>query len=222
MEVKWSLFLIILKFISGTSAAPPLVREVIEGTDVDITCQITDSPAPSSVWFRVLDRSGMEYIASVSSMRTEVKKEGPVFSSRFRASTKPHTLTLRGFSGAADTGVYSCASLGKDIKFGPVTRLTAVSAAKPAPPSTKIPTAETPPPSPAPCVCPTEPAAVAQMQCSVLILAPLAGGCGLLLLLLLCTVLYCNSVRTRRCPHHYKRKPRMVAPGKLLMTNAHG
>ncbi|KAG7229562.1 hypothetical protein INR49_012577 [Caranx melampygus] len=54
--------------------------------------------------------------------------------------------------------------------------------------------------------------------CSTAILGPLAGGCGLLLLLLIITTVYCNHTRTRRCPHHYKRKPR-TAPAKPMMAD---
>ncbi|XP_072288355.1 T-cell surface glycoprotein CD8 alpha chain [Eucyclogobius newberryi] len=202
----------------GASAAPPEVRQVREGQRVEISCRVTDS-GPSVVWFRVLDASGMHHIASITSMNPAVKKEGDGFKSLFDTSKiSSHVLVLKAFS-SSDAGTYSCLSMNKEMKFGPVTRLHTEPPAG-GTTSTKKTTPTTRPLTPEPCSCPT-PAAVAPTHCSVLILAPLAGGCGLLLLILLCTVLYCNSVRTRRCPHHYRRKPRAAAPDKHFKTNTH-
>ncbi|KAM6980665.1 T-cell surface glycoprotein CD8 alpha chain [Aplochiton taeniatus] len=47
---------------------------------------------------------------------------------------------------------------------------------------------------------------VAKEACDPRMWGPLASGCGLLFLLLIVTICYCNRIRTRRCPHHYKRQ----------------
>ncbi|XP_033822785.1 T-cell surface glycoprotein CD8 alpha chain isoform X1 [Periophthalmus magnuspinnatus] len=195
---------------AGASAAPFIVK-VNDKSPVDITCKIQGS-GPTVVWFRVPDKSNLEYIASLSSVNPVVKKEGPVFHFFSTEKISAHILVLKAFNRSADAGLYSCLSQNRDMMFGGVTRLQP---AEDPPTTVKTTITKKPePPTPNPCTCPTQPVSVGQMQCSVLILAPLAGVCGLLLLTLLCTVLYCNSVRTRRCPHHYKRKPRMPAPGK--------
>ncbi|KAK6321000.1 hypothetical protein J4Q44_G00079760 [Coregonus suidteri] len=42
-------------------------------------------------------------------------------------------------------------------------------------------------------------------SCDLIVWAPLAAGCGFLFLLLIITVCHCNRIRTKRCPHHYKK-----------------
>ncbi|KAK6321018.1 hypothetical protein J4Q44_G00079940 [Coregonus suidteri] len=51
-------------------------------------------------------------------------------------------------------------------------------------------------------------------SCDMIVWDPLAAGCGFLFLLLIITVCHCNRIRTKRCPHHYKRQQRMGAPGQ--------
>lgn len=221
METKWRIVLMVLEICSGAWAASPLVKQVPDGSDAEVSCRVTEY-GTSVVWFRVVDGSVTEYMASVTPVNPTVRRYGPGFPLRLDTSRlSSNILILKNFRGSADAGIYSCASFSKDMKFGPITRLQAVKVEKPAPPPVKAtpPTEPRPlPTSPASSACPTPSAAADPTHCSLLILAPLAGGCGLLLLVLLCTILYCNSVRTRRCPHHYKRKPR-AAPGKHFKTN---
>ncbi|XP_055016983.1 T-cell surface glycoprotein CD8 alpha chain [Boleophthalmus pectinirostris] len=203
----------------GGSAAPSVVT-VKEGDSVDIPCKVQEA-GTTVVWFRVPDGGNVEYIASVTTVNPKVKKEGLQFSSFSTNKISTNTLVLKSFKGDSDAGVYSCASQRQDMKFGPVTRLQPEKTAGGATTVKTTTTTERPQnKSITTCNCPThtESGDSTQMQCSLMILAPLAGGCGLLLLTLVCTILYCNSVRTRRCPHHYKRKPRS-SPGKPLMTN---
>ncbi|KAM9362214.1 T-cell surface glycoprotein CD8 alpha chain, partial [Symphorus nematophorus] len=127
---------------------------------------------------------------------------------------------LKSFEKAKDSGIYCCASLikGIELKFGEVTRLVAekVEVAPPIPTtSTKQSTCTTA----TPCVCDNnnKPGETSPfMFCTPIILGPLVGGCGLLLLLLIITTVYCHKIRTRRCPHHYKRQQRTMPAGKQM------
>ncbi|XP_068450681.1 T-cell surface glycoprotein CD8 alpha chain [Clinocottus analis] len=224
---KW--ILVILVFCQVTSGAgEEKTMKVKEEHQASVTCTLLPK-ASLVVWFRVLS-TGVEFIASFSNQGM-LKVAGPSFPSFFTNSMTPgiFTLHLKSFNKARDSGVYTCASLsgGVKLEFGEVTRLVGepveVEVAVDAPqPAVTAPSTCT---TAAPCVCTgkekneqgeTSP----QVFCSPLILGPLAGGCGLLLLSLVISTLYCNHMRTRRCPHHYKKK-RAAAPGKQMKTNRH-
>ncbi|KAF1391335.1 hypothetical protein PFLUV_G00041050 [Perca fluviatilis] len=139
-------------------------------------------------------------------------KEGEQFTFS-DSKMQQNILTLKSFNKTQDSGAYSCASLkGSVLHFGVTTRLVgekAEVAVVEAPQATT--TEQNLCTTAATCVCnnineqgETSP----QMFCTPIILGPLAGGCGLLLLLLIITTVYCNHIRTRRCPHHHKRKRR--------------
>ncbi|KAM6927928.1 T-cell surface glycoprotein CD8 alpha chain [Xenentodon cancila] len=180
------------------------------------------------IWFRVSDKSGMEFIGSFSNFGHQ-KSIQPNYSSIYtdRVISKIFHLKLKAFSKDRDSGLYSCASLykGIELKFGAVTRLRGEEQtemrAPPTRAATRAPSTTT---TAAPkCACEggqNKPGdRRSSMFCAPIILGPLAGGCGLLFLLLFITIIYCNRIRTRRCPHHYKRKQRMVPPEKQMMTN---
>lgn len=222
MDQKWIQILLILGFYHNVaSGVVTEVKVVKEGQPVDITCQATSGSMV--IWYRVLDQSGVEFIASYSTNSgAMLKAPGDNYKDVFaHTKIRQHTLTLKAFSRDRDSGAYCCGSIkGNIMNFGGVTRLVGevnrkavTAAAAPATqPKQNVST---------PCVCKdkskkagtTEPS----MFCAPFILGPLAGGCGLLLLLLVIVTLYCNRIRTRRCPHHYKRK-RTVAPEKQMMT----
>uniref|UniRef100_A0A8C6UGS8 Ig-like domain-containing protein n=1 Tax=Neogobius melanostomus TaxID=47308 RepID=A0A8C6UGS8_9GOBI len=106
---------------AGGSAEPPQVKMLRDGDKAEIKCHIPGSLTVA--WFRILDESGMDFIASVSSVNPSVKKQGPEFDSHFSTEQiGKHTLVLKAFRGS-DAGAYSCAALGRDVTFGPVTRL---------------------------------------------------------------------------------------------------
>lgn len=96
---------------------------VEEGAQVDIHCQ-TDSAGSLTIWFRVLDKSAIEFIGSFSNgVKKETEnKPSSVFSNE---KIKKNIITLKGFSADQDSGLYSCATLikGKELSFGPVTKL---------------------------------------------------------------------------------------------------
>lgn len=216
------LILVILMICHEMTSGAVIDLAVKEGKMVRINCDPGDK-GTLVVWFRHLDTTGMEFIASFS--KDGMKKSAQEsFSDVFRHSKdSPNFLTVKAFQ-IRDSGVYSCASL-KDNKliFGTPTRLFLEKVKVPVEETTQA-TEQTKCTTASPCVCESgnKPGETSpEMFCSLIILGPLAGGCGLLLLLLIITTVYCNHVRTRRCPHHYKRKPRVMAPGKQLLANSH-
>ncbi|XP_073323665.1 T-cell surface glycoprotein CD8 alpha chain isoform X2 [Pagrus major] len=218
MEQKWIHILVILAFYQKITSGAGEDMAVNEGQQVDIRCR---PPEPGSmiIWFRVLDKSGMEFIGSFSN--TGVKKPNTKPPTSIFTFTKiaQDYLTLKSFKEADDSGIYSCASLhkGTELRFGTVTRLVVEKAAQPT--STPIDNEQSRCTDAPPCNCINSSGKAEtglSMFCTPIILGPLVGGCGLLLLLLIITTVYCNKIRTKRCPHHYKRKPRAAADGKQM------
>lgn len=97
---------------------------VKEGEAVDILC----SPGEVStliVWFRMLDTSGMDFIATFTK-HGMTKATATHYSSKFNdAKIQQNILTLKSFNKARDIGTYCCATLykGVELRFGKVTRL---------------------------------------------------------------------------------------------------
>lgn len=94
-----------------------------EGHQVEIKCT-PHQKGTMVVWFRVLDTSGMEFIASFTNdgiLKSPETSFPPAFS---RSRIKEDILILQSFK-KADSGVYNCASLfkGNELKFGTATRL---------------------------------------------------------------------------------------------------
>uniref|UniRef100_A0A3B4AH27 Ig-like domain-containing protein n=1 Tax=Periophthalmus magnuspinnatus TaxID=409849 RepID=A0A3B4AH27_9GOBI len=148
--------------------------KVNDKSPVDITCKIQGS-GPTVVWFRVPDKSNLEYIASLSSVNPTVKKEGPVFHFFSTEKISAHILVLKAFNRSADAGLYSCLSQNREMMFGGVTRL--------------------------------QPGEVTGLHKNLILILIMLRPDFALLLLLLPLLLPCvPGVRTRRCPHHYKRK----------------
>ncbi|XP_051804359.1 T-cell surface glycoprotein CD8 alpha chain [Acanthochromis polyacanthus] len=227
MDQKWIQILVILMFYQKIASGADLNKAVKEGGSIDIECQPPSTTTHTIMWFRALDNSGMEFIISVSSSGLEKWKRSN-YSDIFSKGTQSKQ-TVKSFKKSRDSGLYGCAALvGSELKFGKITRLFGEETKKDTTeaPLTKPPNNQSATKTTCDCNKNKKPAgagaepATPPLLCSILILAPLAGGCGLLLLLLIITAVYCNRIRTRRCPHHYKRKPR-VAPEKQMMTNRH-
>lgn len=217
MDPNWIIPLVVLLFHTGLTSAE--VKLVKEGETVEITCR-PEGTAATVFWFRVLDGSGVNFIASFGSVNKELKKSGSSFSSFSVTKMSSNILTLKSFEEKSDSGIYSCGILkGNELGFGKATRISAIKTTTPKPAPLPSATADTPvsTQSTTSCACHSQRGI---LSCPLVILAPLVGGCGLLLLLLIVTALYCNRIRTRRCPHHYKRKPRMMAPDKQMMVNS--
>ncbi|MEQ2272607.1 hypothetical protein XENORESO_002590 [Xenotaenia resolanae] len=219
------ILLIVLIHPKISSAAEDTVPE--EGKPFSIHCKPPESGTIVFL-FRVVDESGMEFLGSFSPSG-HPKTTRPNFDMDFSSKklNNGFVLTVKSFNKTNDNGLYSCASLvrGNELKFGPVTphrvpenTIKAIPTSK----ANEVPTTSQTSTTPRSCLCPDRKnLAGSSMSCALIILGPLAGGCGLLLLLLIITILYCNKIRTRRCPHHNKRKMRMMAPEKQMITNRH-
>uniref|UniRef100_A0A3B4XWB6 CD8a molecule n=1 Tax=Seriola lalandi dorsalis TaxID=1841481 RepID=A0A3B4XWB6_SERLL len=202
MGQKWIQILVILVFYQQMASGAEIKAK--EGDKVEIKC-VPAQMSSMVMWFRVLDSSNMEYIGSFDikgnlKIGTSLSK---IFSNEKMIS---NILTLKSFSKSKDSGLYICATLVKNIlEFGEPTQLSGVTA-----PPKAITTKPTVPTTTTACVCNNhKQGGKSDMFCSLIILGPLAGGCGLLVLLLIITTLYCN------------RRPRTMPPGKQLMTNRH-
>ncbi|KAM7422114.1 hypothetical protein PAMA_010269 [Pampus argenteus] len=118
MDQKWIHILMILVFHQNMSSGA--VKEITtkDGDHVDIKCAAVSSTI--ILWFRILDTSGVEFIASFS--RNGLLKSG--ISADFTHSKMSESiLTLKSFK-AGDSGAYSCAAFkNNELIFGEVTRL---------------------------------------------------------------------------------------------------
>ncbi|XP_005450410.1 T-cell surface glycoprotein CD8 alpha chain [Oreochromis niloticus] len=221
MDQKWLLILVIVvscqKFTTGA------VKNITakEGQKVYMNCKPIEG-ASMIVWFRVLSNFRMEFIGSFST--NCFKKKVTTNFDRLYTCAEDH-LTLKSFK-KNDTGLYSCASLiqGNKLEFGDVTQISAETTVvqTKAPPTCT--TTQSAPKIPT-CACDGKKGGVSEWEyssaitCSPIILGALAGSSGLFLLLLIVTILYCNRIRTRRCPHHHKRRPRTAPPAKEQMAD---
>ncbi|XP_029358952.1 T-cell surface glycoprotein CD8 alpha chain [Echeneis naucrates] len=214
MDQKWIRILTILVFYQQMAPGVGNIQ-LREEERYEIKCDPGEMYS-TVMWFRVLDKSGFEFIASFDA-KWSIKSRNELPKYFYTAKEIKNTLTITSFRKVRDSGLYSCAFIKNNILvFGPATRLRGVEVPTKAP--AVITTRPTPPKTTTPCVCKINLGKKHFPLCAPIILAPLAGGCGLLLLLLIIAVLYCNHVRTRRCPHHYKRKPRTVPPENLMMA----
>lgn len=96
---------------------------VMEGESVEIKCKPPEEFYSTLIWFRVLDNSGMEFIASFSrggSLKAP-KALPPAFN---MDKISKDILKLNSFSKARDSGTYICASIQNNaVKFGEVTQV---------------------------------------------------------------------------------------------------
>ncbi|CAL8402750.1 unnamed protein product [Arctogadus glacialis] len=190
-----------------------------EGEKVQIHCK---PPAAHTVvmWLRVVDKS-VEFIASFH-LNGMIKQEG-MFDKKIYSDSKMMSekiLSIKSFNSQRDRGVYICAGLTSNVlTFGNVTRLQQVVSVTPAAavPATNAKT----PSTPMVCTCNSKTEEVLSIwDCSPIILGSLACGYGFIILLFVITIVYCNRIRTRRCPHHYKRqKQRRKVEGGRAMEN---
>ncbi|XP_075993024.1 T-cell surface glycoprotein CD8 alpha chain [Genypterus blacodes] len=219
MDPKWIGTLLILAFCHNVAPEAGEVHLLNEGENHDINC-IPSQKGTVNFWFRSLDDAGLEFIVS-STHDGQLKVASKSASITLASANK---IKLKSFQRAKDSGLYSCASLYQNqLFFGLATRLAGVKMPEITTKATTTTTANVSTTTKA-CVCEAtkkhkeiSPA----LMCDPLILGPLAASCGLLLLLLIITILYCNRVRTRRCPHHYRRKPGKAPVKQMEMLQRH-
>ncbi|XP_062313416.1 T-cell surface glycoprotein CD8 alpha chain isoform X2 [Osmerus eperlanus] len=193
-----------------------------DGSSVDITCE---PPISGSMifWFRVTDNVAMEFITT---MAPDGSMKAPINEDIFKKPTMKNKLMLKSFKKERDSGSYGCMSINRnELMFGEVTLLAGPEAPKTttttkAPAKTAQSIQSTTPKS---CACNSDKVGKKNsgLSCDPLMWGPLAGGCGLLVLLLIVTICYCNRIRTRRCPHHYKRQKQTAQGKQHAMATRH-
>ncbi|XP_016148367.1 uncharacterized protein [Sinocyclocheilus grahami] len=189
-----------------------------EGQEVIIDCD----PKQHSVitfWFKI-NKSGAKHLLTFKGMDVKDNVDKEKYSLNKNAPSKV-SLAVKDFKKQTDSGVYTCAAMNSNKLFfgepieikGEPDPATPPPKIDPAPPKTTTPVITTK----SQCKCAKGPKP--SINCETWILSSLASGCGVLLILLVFIILYCNRLRTRRCPHHYKRQPRPAGHAKL--PNSH-
>ena len=122
MYIFWMLSFYYVVFLASASGAGALV--IKDGEKVEINCK-ADEQYSMVVWFRVLDESGMEFIASFTKDGSIKTTPTPLSPNIDHSKMSNNILMLKSFSRARDSGAYSCAIMkSNELKFGKVTRLT--------------------------------------------------------------------------------------------------
>lgn len=93
-----------------------------EGEPAEITCKLPQM-ATTVMWFRVLDKSGMNFIASFD--KDGVLKRGVELPENFSdEKMKKNILILKSFKKDTDSGAYGCSAVvNSGLQFGQTTRL---------------------------------------------------------------------------------------------------
>ncbi|XP_046723010.1 T-cell surface glycoprotein CD8 alpha chain isoform X1 [Silurus meridionalis] len=219
MTLIFSVFCVFLFTWNGVEGQ---IREKVLKEDEAATITISDREPPGSIlfWIRLRENGqGFEHIGAYSKRSPKVEDE-----ERFELTEKG--LKVKHFDRLKDSGTYSCVSINNNkLQFDCVTKLR----------GEQVPTTSKPKETPRiQTEAMTTKATVncrhnfigklneridVRLGCELHILIPLAAGSGLLLLILIFTILYCNRIRTRRCPHHYKRQPRSRTAGHKTLPN---
>ncbi|XP_051536657.1 uncharacterized protein LOC127430712 isoform X2 [Myxocyprinus asiaticus] len=190
-----------------------------EGEDVTVKCD----PALSGLsffWFRI-NKDGPAFLVTNKNtgIKVNVKEKYKVIQTSGKMC-----LSIRSFEKDKDSGMYSCATYNRNqLIFGdlyyikgqpdPTTqppKIASVTKAKPE----VLTTAKVQ------CPCEKQESRSA-LLCETWIFSSLAAGCGLLLILLIITIVYCDCLRTRHCPHNYKTQPQSRPAGHANLPNNH-
>ncbi|KAI1904643.1 hypothetical protein AGOR_G00007800 [Albula goreensis] len=210
---------VFLFFFEYTYQRDTTTKSFAENTQVELEC---DPPKKGSTtyWFRLRD-SGIEFLATyTSSGFFKIEPDKNIFGT---GKIAKNILIIKEFQKERDSGVYSCASMNSNrLNFGEATRIQG----HPEPtPTTKTTTMKLPKPTTVTCPsitgcdCKNSKVSPPAIDCNLMIYAPLAGGCGLFCLILIITICYCNRLRKKRCPHHYKRTPKNQVPVRQAMSD---
>ncbi|KAK7131433.1 hypothetical protein R3I94_016534 [Phoxinus phoxinus] len=193
-----------------------------EGESVRVDCDLKQS-GTLTFWFRINDK-GADFLFTVRNVDI---KENLLPKEKYTVTTDKNSgkvhLDIKSFEKKADSGVYTCATMNSNkLFFGGLTEIE----------GEPVPDPRTQPPPPilvtttksttiSPCSCIKKAEQKPRFMCEIWILSSLASGCALLLILLIVTILYCNRLRTRRCPHHYKRQPQPRHVGHAKLPSNH-
>ncbi|XP_073681153.1 uncharacterized protein [Garra rufa] len=203
-------FCVILSFFDG-GFANPIYKE---GVEVPVHCDPKISGA-ITFWFQI-NTSGAKYLFSVKG--TDEKANADDKKYKVIKNSNKVSLAIQSFKKTTDSGLYTCAAMNNNrLIFGELTEIKGEPDPTTTPPKNTQTTAKITPrvtTTKAQCTCPKQ-APKPSINCEIWILSTLGSGCGVLLILLIFTILYCNRMRTRRCPHHYKRQPRPAGHAKL-------
>ncbi|KAG5272869.1 hypothetical protein AALO_G00170180 [Alosa alosa] len=211
MQLKGTEIFFLVCIFHACSAKKTEVKEKELHT---VNCTLPKDASRTFIWLRVTKNNGVEFIVSYKNQ----KRVGTVVLPESMESLDGYCLKIKSFNKQTDSGSYNCAIYNaNELTFGKPTVLEGEPDPTQAPKkvtTTPCTTAATVPSTP--CVCLNQRGVKSdpEKSCELMIWVPLAGGCGLLLVLLIGVSLYCNKIRTRRCPHHYKRQPR-TAEGVL-------
>ncbi|XP_028826842.1 T-cell surface glycoprotein CD8 alpha chain isoform X2 [Denticeps clupeoides] len=201
------IFMLSLRHAAGSAQQAPQTQFVSEGSDVEISC---DKDIASLLhWFRVTDAGGVEFLLSFKGDEVKVQS----LPSNIEPKGGGRSLVVRDFRRRRDGGSYTCTRINNNqLEFGRVTVL------EPPPEPTEPPAAKVQ------TICTTRPTTVKTVaappcefpdkkvlkglegRCEIHIFSSLVAASGLLLMVLIATIIYCSKMRTRRCPHHYRKQ----------------
>ncbi|KAL2099596.1 hypothetical protein ACEWY4_003990 [Coilia grayii] len=202
MQFKYMEIFILMCFFHACT--PEIVPD---GQREKVICSLKKDPSLTIMWLRATENDGIRFLVSYKNNKM-VAKTMPTF---IETENDGYTLIIKSFKKQTDSGKYNCATYNANtLTFGTASHLEG----KPDPIPTKKPktptvrttcTTATAATATAACVCPRgmkkgDP----EKACELLIWAPLAAGCGLLLLLLIAVSIICNSecLATTTTPVH--------------------
>ncbi|XP_050948570.1 T-cell surface glycoprotein CD8 alpha chain [Labeo rohita] len=184
-----------------------------KGQTVTVNCDPKQSGA-ITFWFQI-NTSGAKYLFTVKGKDEKARADDLKYT--VNKNGDKVSLTIQSFEKKTDSGTYTCAAMNSNkLFFGELTEVRGEPDPTTAPKTAVTPPKNTPllTTTKAQCNCPNK-GPKPSINCEIWILSSLASGCVVLLILLIFTILYCNRLRTRRCPHHYKRQQRPAGHAKL-------
>ncbi|XP_066567898.1 T-cell surface glycoprotein CD8 alpha chain [Amia ocellicauda] len=223
MEMNRLLWLVVLLLSLPKFYCAMTQKTANEGEKLTIKCNPDSSNKlllSTVYWFRQNEMT-VETLVSVDAMGKQKMQFTNIL--KFEVGKNSDlTFTIQHFTNR-DSGLYYCATIiNNKLHFGEPTRISAVpvtttTKVKPTEKITQVTNATV-----NPCACKTGSASsnvlkttkTNAINCEVIVWAPLVAGCGLLFVILIITIVSCNKVRTRRCPHHYKRRPKKDVNGR--------
>lgn len=184
-----------------------------EGQKVTVDCD-PKQHGVITFWFQI-NKSGAKCLLTVKGTEEKFNADKGKYEVNKNAPSGKLGLVIKSFMKKTDSGSYTCAAMNSNkLFFGEPIEIKGEPDPTTPPPKINPTTPKSTTRITTPCKCSTH-GSKPSINCETWILSSLACGCGVLLILLISTILYCNRLRTRRCPHHYKRQPRPAGHAKL-------